>query len=738
MEKASFKIRGMTCAGCATRIERSLQNKNGVVKASVNLALEKVIVEYDSALLNRDEFNKKIMDVIINLGYEAEFSPEVPNLDRDKETKELDIRKLKRYFFFSAFFSLPLLFLMLAELLHWQWAPQILFNQYVQWALATPVQFMAGAQFYRDAYYALKNKSANMSVLVVLGTSAAYFFSVAVLFGGQQIGQQHVYFETSALIITLIILGKLLEAIAKGKTSEAIKKLMGLQPKTARVIRNGKEEEIPLTDVIAGDLIVVRPGEKIPVDGVIREGYSSVDEAMLTGESIPVDKKEGDKVIGATINQHGSFKFEATGVGGETALAQIIRTVEEAQGSKAPIQRMVDLISAYFIPVVMAAALVTFVVWYSLLDLRNFTRALINATSVLVIACPCALGLATPTSIMVGTGKGAENGILIKGGEQLEKVYKLNTVVLDKTGTITGGEPEVTDIITYASFSKEKILRFAAISEKGSEHPLGKAISKRGREVWGKLPDAEEFLAIPGMGVEAVVEGQKVLVGTRNLLTKKEVLFAETEEKMRLFEDQGKTVMLVAIDGKTAGIIAVADTVRDHSVEAIIELRTMGIEVVMVTGDNQRTARAIAEQVGIKRVLAEVLPEDKVKEVEKLKAKGKIVGMVGDGINDAPALVTADVGWAIGTGIDVTVEAADITLMSGDLRGVPASIKLSRATMRNIKQNLFWALAYNTLGIPLAAAGLLNPVLAGGAMALSSVSVVSNALRLKRWSYKPS
>jgi Cu+-exporting ATPase len=737
VEKASFKIRGMTCAGCATRIERSLQNKNGVVKASVNLALEKVTVEYDSALLNKDEFNKKIMDVIINLGYEVELSPEVPNLDRDKETKELDIRKLKRYFFFSAFFSLPLLLLMLAELLHWQWVPQILFNQYVQWALATPVQFMVGAQFYRDAYYALKNKSANMSVLVVLGTSAAYFFSVAVLLGGQQIGQQHVYFETSALIITLIILGKLLEAIAKGKTSEAIKKLMGLQPKTARVIRNEKEEEIPLTDVIVGDLIVVRPGEKIPVDGVIREGYSSVDEAMLTGESIPVDKKEGDKVIGATINQHGSFKFEATGVGGETALAQIIRTVEEAQGSKAPIQRMVDLISAYFIPVVMAVALVTFVVWYSLLDLGNFTRALINATSVLVIACPCALGLATPTSIMVGTGKGAENGILIKGGEQLEKAYKLNTVVLDKTGTITKGEPEVTDIITYASFSKEKILRFAAISEKGSEHPLGRAISKRGREVWGKLPDTEEFLAIPGMGVVAVVEGQKVLVGTRNLLTKKEVPFAEAEEKMRLFEDQGKTVMLVAIDGKTEGIIAVADTVRDHSVEAIIELRTMGLEVVMVTGDNQRTARAIAEQVGIKRVLAEVLPKDKVKEVEKLKAKGKIVGMVGDGINDAPALVTADVGWAIGTGIDVTVEAADITLMSGDLRGVPASIKLSRATMRNIKQNLFWALAYNTLGIPLAAAGLLNPVLAGGAMALSSVSVVSNALRLKRWSYKP-
>jgi Cu+-exporting ATPase len=706
---------------------------DGIENAVVNLALEKGVAEYDPAKLSFADISKRISE----LGYQAHKIEDKPAaLDQERRAREKEIRRQKTYFIFSAILSLPLSLLMFAEMLQWTWVPSLFFNKYFQLVLATPIQFVAGAQFYKDSYYALKNKSANMSVLVALGTSAAYFFSLAVTIWGHQLGEMHVYYETSGIIITLIILGKLLEAKAKGKTSEAIKKLIGLQAKTARVIKNGSEEEVLIEDVLVGDVIVVRPGEKIPVDGIIREGYSAIDESMLTGESLPVDKKAGDTVVGATINKHGVFKFEATKIGKDTALAQIIKVVEDAQGSKAPIQRMADIISGYFVPVVILIAVLTFLIWYFVAEPGNFSRALINFTAVLVIACPCALGLATPTSIMVGTGKGAENGILFKGGEHLENAHKIDTVVLDKTGTITKGEPEVTDIITLTGIEAKDALLLAAAAEKGSEHPLGQAIFKRGQQEFAEIPSAESFAAIPGRGVEALVNGKKVLLGTRKLMNEQNIAAEPSEEEMNRLESQGKTAMLMALDGSIAAIIAVADTVKENSVEALRQLSQMGLDVVMITGDNERTARAIAEQVGIKHVLAEVLPEDKANEVAKLKAQGKKVAMVGDGINDAPALATADVGMAIGTGTDVAIEAADITLMRGDLRGIAASIALSRATMRNIKQNLFWALFYNSLGLPIAALGFLNPVVAGGAMAFSSVSVVSNALRLKRWKYQ--
>ncbi|WP_427338130.1 copper-translocating P-type ATPase [Caloranaerobacter sp. DY30410] len=602
----------------------------------------------------------------------------------------------------------------------------ILDNGYVQLALATPVQFIIGYRFYKGAYHSLKGGGANMDVLVALGTSSAYFYSLYNLI----VGVKEYYFEASAVIITLILLGKMLEAIAKGRTSEAIKKLMNLQAKTARVIRDGKELDIPVEEVVVGDIVVVRPGEKIPVDGVVIEGNSSVDESMLTGESIPVDKKEGDEVIGATINKHGTFKFKATKIGKDTVLSQIIKLVEEAQGSKAPVQRLADKVAGIFVPAVIGIAVLTFVIWYFVNG--DFANALINAVAVLVIACPCALGLATPTAIMVGTGKGAENGILIKGGEYLEKAHQINTLVFDKTGTITKGEPEVTDIISFNK-SKEDILKFAAIAEKASEHPLGQAIVKKGEESGIKLIDPERFNAIPGHGIFAVVEGNEIYLGNRKLMKDKNIDIKDIEDEIVNLENQGKTAMILSVNGRVEGIIAVADTVKEHSREAIKELKSMGIEVYMITGDNERTAKAIAREVGIENVIAEVLPEHKAQEVEKLKAQGKKVGMVGDGINDAPALAKADIGFAIGTGTDVAIEAADITLMKGDLRGIVLAIRLSRKTMRTIKQNLFWAFFYNTAGIPLAALGFLNPMIAGAAMAFSSVSVVSNSLRLKRF-----
>lgn len=722
--KLQLGLQGMSCAACASRIEKKLNSLAGVFQANVNFALERANVEYNPLEITPQDLKQAVRD----LGYGAEEWEEA-TVDREKEAREQEIRQQRFWLILSTVLSLPLLLAMFVHMFMWDWYPHVLTSPKVQFLLATVIQFGAGWQFYRGAYLALKNGSANMDVLVALGTSAAYFYSLYNTF----IATGPLYYETSAVLITLILLGKTLEAVAKGRTSEAIKKLMGLKPKTARVVRGGQEVDIPIEEVVPGDLVVVRPGEKIPVDGVIVEGSSAVDESMLTGESLPVDKGVGDEVIGATINKHGSFKFKATKVGKDTALAQIIKIVEEAQGSKAPIQRIADVISGYFVPAVVAFAVLTFIGWYFWGDPGNFPRALTNFTAVLVIACPCALGLATPTSIMVGTGRGAEWGILFKGGEHLEKAHRLTAIVLDKTGTITKGEPEVTDVISLGELTPEEILPLAAAAEKNSEHPLGQAIVKKAQEQGISLSEPEEFKAVPGQGIEAQIAGRKILLGNRKLLQGAGVEIASCSAQLEELENMGKTAMLMAVDGRLAGIIAVADTLKEHSREAIQALKKMGLEVWMLTGDNERTARAIARQVGITNVLAEVLPEEKANQVQKLKEQGKIVGMVGDGINDAPALAVADTGMAIGTGTDVAMEVADITLIQGDLRGIAAAISLSRATMRNIKQNLFWALIYNTVGIPVAALGYLSPMIAGAAMALSSVSVVSNALRLKRW-----
>lgn len=729
LDRISLGIGGMTCAACAARIENRLRAVPGVAQATVNLATEKAVVEYDPSVVAPTE----LIGQVEELGYEAYSEADAFAQDREREDRERETTHQKRMCIMSTILSFPLLLAMIFEMSGLVEVWPLLFNARFQLLLATPVQFIAGWQFYVDSYYALRAGSPNMSVLVALGTSAAYLYSLAVTFFGGRLGVSHVYFETGAIVITLIILGKLLEARAKGRTSEAIRKLVGLQAKTARVVREEQEIEVAIEEVEVDDVVVVRPGEKIPVDGIIIEGFSAVDESMLTGESVPVDKGVGDEVIGATINMHGTFMCRATKVGRETALAQIIRIVEEAQASKAPVQRMADFIAARFVPAVVIVAACTFVLWYAVLDVGNLTRALLNFTAVLVIACPCALGLATPTSIMVGTGKGAENGILIKGGEHLEAAHRLTAIVLDKTGTITKGEPEVTDVLPLADLPEQEILHLAAGVEKGSEHPLGRALVRHAELQGVSAARATYFSAMPGRGVRGEVEGHRVLVGTRRLMTENEIPIGTSEKIMTEIESAGKTVMLVAIDGSLVGIVAVADTVKEHSRAAIFAMRKMGLQVYMITGDNERTARSIASEVGIDHVLSEVLPEEKARRVNELKEQGFVVGMVGDGINDAPALASADVGFAIGTGTDVAMESADVTLIKGDLRGVVASIELSQATMRNIKQNLFWALAYNSAGIPLAAAGLLNPVVAGAAMAFSSVSVVSNALRLKRW-----
>ncbi len=735
LSRAELKLSGMSCAACASRVERVLNKVPGVNSATVNLATEKAVVEYNPLEVDVPQFKKAVSDA----GYKAaEPEEETTTTGIEQSEQEREITKLKRLVIFSGILSAPLMIYMIAMVFHADHAVMpLLSNPYFQFAVATPIQFVAGAGFYRDAFVALRGGGANMSVLVAMGTSAAYIYSVAATFWGDRIGTHEVYYETSAIIITLVLLGKTLETIAKGKTSEAIKKLIGMRAKTARVVRDGREMEIPVEEVEVGDLVVVRPGEKIPVDGIVREGYSSVDESMLTGESVPVDKKAGDEVIGATINKLGTFKFEATRVGKDTALAQIVKIVEEAQGSKAPIQRMADVISSYFVPAVVVVAIITFNAWYFFGAPGDLTRALLNFTAVMVIACPCALGLATPTSIMVGTGKGAENGILIKSGEYLEKSYKLTAIVLDKTGTITKGEPSMTDFFIAPGFEtgKDELLHLAASAEKNSEHPLAKAIASHAGEKGISLADPSEFETIPGHGVRALVNGSLVLLGTRKLMQDNGVEINHLLTSVENMEEEGKTVMFMAVDGKAAALIGVADIIKENSREAIEKLKQMGLDVWMITGDNSRTAKAIARQVGISNVLAEVLPGDKASKVEALRKQGKVVGMVGDGINDAPALATADVGFAIGTGTDVAIEAADITLMRGDLTGIVTAIRLSRATIRNIKQNLFWALIYNTVGIPVAAMGFLNPVIAGAAMAFSSVSVVTNALRLKR--FKP-
>lgn len=725
-DKANFKITGMSCAACANRIEKGLIKLPGIYSASVNLVGEKAAVEYDPREVTIEQMKAKID----SLGFAAHDLTDNKDRNQEKQVKEAEVSRQRFRLILSAVLSFPLLWAMVLHFFGIMGSVgHFLNNPYLQLVLATPVQFVAGWQFYRGAYAALRNGSSNMDVLVALGTSAAYFYSIANVVRGVA----ELYFETSAILITLIILGKLLEATAKGHTSEAIKALMGLQAKTARVIRNGEEIDVMIEAVLVGDIIVVRPGEKVPVDGVIIEGTSTVDESMLTGESLPVDKKVEDPVVGATINKFGTFKFKATKVGKDTALAQIVRIVEEAQGSKAPIQRFADVVSGYFVPTIIGIALLTFLGWYFVGDSGNFSRALINCISVLVIACPCALGLATPTSIMVGTGKGAENGILIKGAEHLENAHRLTAIVLDKTGTITKGEPDVTDIIPLAHLNESELLQIAVEAEKKSEHPLAEAIVKFGQSRGIIAADPERFTAIPGYGVEVFQRGSRILVGTRKLMRENNIIIDPLISQIENLEGQGKTVMLMSSGDQMVGLLAVADTIKEHSAEAVAELKQLGIEVWMITGDNERTARTIANQVGIDSVMFEVLPEHKAQKVESLKKEGKVVAMVGDGINDAPALATADVGFAIGSGTDVAIEAADITLMRGDLRGIVAAIKLSKATMKNIKQNLFWALIYNSLGIPVAVAGYLSPVVAGAAMAFSSVSVVMNALRLKRF-----
>ena len=722
-EKVKLNIIGMTCAACSTRIEKSLNKVDGVTNASVNLATEKANVEYVPGNTNVE----KLIAAVKKAGYDAKVIGEADG-DYERSAREKAYKTQVTKFTIGAILSIPFLIQMISDFTM-EYGNGGFFHMapWIQFLLATPVQFFVGGHYYRDAYNSVRGGSANMAVLVVLGTSAAYFYSLAVTILGTG---QFLYFEAAVIVMTLIVLGKLLETRAKGQTSEAIKKLMGLQAKTARIIRNGEEIDIPLEDVVSDDVVFVRAGEKIPVDGILIEGSSSVDESMLTGESMPVGKKVGDTVIGATVNKHGSFKFKATKVGKDTALSQIIKLVEEAQGSKAPIQHLADRISGVFVPIVILIALATFAITYFV---TGFTPALISTIAVLVIACPCALGLATPTAVMVGTGKGAENGLLIKGAEHLQNSQRVTTIVLDKTGTITKGEPDVTDIVAYGNYSEDELLQIAASAEKGSEHPLGEAIVNGAKEKGLQLQDGKNFNAIPGHGIQIEINNQFVLIGNKKLMKKNDVNIDQALETMEKLEGEGKTAMLMAVEGSLAAIIAVADTVKETSAEAIKLMKQLGIEVIMITGDNRLTAEAIAKQVGVDRVLAEVLPEEKSAEVEKLKQEGKVVAMVGDGINDAPALAAADVGIAIGTGTDVAIEAADITLMRGDLMGIVDTIRLSKSTMRKIRQNLFWAFAYNIILIPVAAIGLLNPILAGGAMAFSSVSVVGNTLFLRKW-----
>jgi P-type Cu+ transporter len=752
VRETTFGVTGMTCASCVGRLEQALRGVPGVVESSVNLANEKATVRYVAGEVEPQDLEKAVEGA----GYGVVREDEGASVEGSRER---EYGKLKSDFFLAAALTALILIGSVPMMLGFMPPVPVAWLNLGLLVLATPVQFWAGRRFYRGAWGALRHRQANMNTLVVMGTSAAYLYSVVATLTPQLFasGRADVYFDTSALIITLILLGRLLEARARGRTNEAIKKLAGLQAKAARVVRGqgpGEEVEVPVEDVQIGDVVVVRPGEKIPVDGRVLSGESAVDESMITGESIPVTKRAGDEVIGATMNTSGSFRFAASKVGEETALQQIMRMVEEAQGSKAPIQRLADRISGVFVPAVIGVAAFTFLIWLLFGPEPILTFALLNTVAVLIIACPCAMGLATPTSIMVGTGKGAESGILIRGGEALEGAHKLDAVVLDKTGTLTRGVPELTDVVVWGGIGEVELLRLVASAERGSEHPIGEAIVRGAKERGLSFVEAEGFEAVSGGGVRASVEGREVLVGSRRNLSESGVyengLVARGEELAR----EGKTPVFVAVDGRPVGLLAVADAAREESREAVQRLHALGLEVAMLTGDNRRTAEAIAQDLGVDRIVAEVRPKDKANEVKRLQAEGRRVGMVGDGINDAPALAQADVGIAIGTGTDVAMEAADLTLISGDVRGVARAIGLSKATVRNIKQNLFWAFSYNVALIPVAAGvlyplfsegtvpeilspllgeyGFLNPVLAAAAMALSSVTVLSNALRLRR------
>ena len=746
-ETVELALLGMTCANCANTIQRRLNKVEGVLTAEVNYANERATVEFVPGVTTYSE----LVAAVRQAGYDVVEAADAGKMqDAETAARAAEVRHQWTRLIVGVVFALPLFVLSMARDFNlvgmWSHAA------WVNWlflALATPVQFYVGWDYYVGAYKSLRNGSANMDVLVAMGSSVAYLYSIAVvvapLVGIHTLGH-HVYFETSAIIITLIVLGKLLEVRAKGQTSAAIKKLIGLQAKTARVVRNGEERDIPIAEVITNEIVLVRPGEKIPVDGVVLEGYSAVDESMITGESLPVEKTVGDTLIGATMNKQGLLKFKATKVGKDTALAQIIRLVETAQGSRAPIQRVVDQVAAYFVPAVIGLAVLTFAVWW--LVGGEFVPALIRLTAVLVIACPCAMGLATPTSIMVGVGKGAENGILFKNSAALEQAHKLTAIVLDKTGTITKGQPSVTDVVisTQATLSRDQLLGLAASAERGSEHPLGESIVRAAKEEGLALSEPAAFEGIAGYGIAATVDGHQLLLGNLRLMQREHVHLNGLAAKAEGLQAEAKTAMWLAVDGQASALIGVADTIKEGSQEAIAALHKLGLMVVMMTGDNEATAQAIAKAVGIDRILAEVLPGDKASNVAKLQAEGYKVAMVGDGINDAPALAQADVGIAIGTGTDVAIETADVILMRGDLRSVPQALALSKATMRNIKQNLGWAFGYNIALIPIAAGILapfpwapdflrqLHPILAAGAMAFSSISVVGNALRLRQLS----
>ncbi|MEM0449533.1 MAG: heavy metal translocating P-type ATPase [Methanomassiliicoccales archaeon] len=741
VSEATISIGGMTCASCANTVEEALMGLQGVHSAIVNLVLENVKVKYDPQMVRLGQIKRAIIDA----GYEV---IEAENIDAERELRRLETRRQKMMLAFSLALSIPTMILSMLMMFA-SFGDQHLimhYGNYILFILATPVQFIAGYRFYKGAFKALSNRKANMDTLIAVGTSAAYFYSVAVTFFPPLVPFQDIYYDTSAMIITLILFGKYLESKAKGSTSEAIRRLMDLQPKTARILKDDVEVEVTVDDLVVGDIFLVRPGEKIPTDGLVMEGQSAVDESMITGESTPVEKGPGAEILGGTINRSGFLKARATKVGSETTLAQIVKLVEDAQASKAPVQRLADKVASIFVPIVILIALATFTIWYFfaydlffIMPAPRFAFSLTAFISVLVIACPCALGLATPTAIMVGTGKGAELGILIKNGEALEIAGKIQVAVFDKTGTLTKGEPEVTDVIPY-SVSENELIFIAASAEKGSEHPLGKTIVKKAVEMNLELRDPEDFESIPGKGVIASMNGMKILIGNRRLMEDYKINTNFPEEMASRLEDEGKTAMLVAKNNDIIGIIGVADVLKPSSKEAVDELKRMGIEVAIITGDNKRAALVVGKLLEVENVMAEVLPEEKIKEIEKLQAQGKVVAMIGDGVNDAPALAKADVGIAIGSGTDVAMESGNIVLIKNDPRDVVAAIQLSRKTMAKIRQNLFWAFGYNTAGIPIAAGllfpftgALLPPIVAAGAMAMSSVSVVTNAALLKRY-----